>query len=78
LSKEICPIRSGLVAELTTESSELAKIVERLKVLNSDENRANGSRNEEIIELNSRRNKATLKCGQLLQKIGAHRAEHDC
>lgn len=78
MPKEICPIRSDLIAELTTASSELAKIVERLKVLTSHENRANGSRNKEILELNSRRNTVTVKCGQLLQKIGAHRAEHGC
>jgi hypothetical protein len=78
MPKEICPIRSGLVAQLTTASNEVSKIVERLKVLANHENRANDSRNEEILELNSRRNAMTFKCGQLLQKIGAHRAKHNC
>jgi hypothetical protein len=62
---------------LTTATGELANIVDRLKLLAADKNGA-ASSNKEFCELNSRRNTITVECGELLQKLGAHRAEHDC
>lgn len=58
-------------------TSELANIVDRLKVLAAHKNGVAAS-NKEFRELNSRRNIITVECGELLQKLGAHRAEHDC
>lgn len=75
--KQFCAIRSGIVAELTAATSELANTVDRLKVLAAEQNGVAAS-NKEIRELNSRRNTITVQCGELLQKLGAHRAEHDC
>jgi hypothetical protein len=77
LPKQFCPIRSSIVAELTTATGELANIVDRLKVLAAHKNGVADS-NKEFRELNSRRNTITVECGELLQKLGAHRAEHDC
>jgi len=78
LPKEFCPIRSSLVAELTTATKQIANIVDRLKVLASRGNRASFEDQKEILDLNNRRNASVVKCGKLLQKLGAHRTEHDC
>ena len=78
MPKQFCPIRSRLVAELTTATNQVANIVDRLKVLASRGNRASAEEREEIVDLSSRRNTSVVKCGKLLQKLGAHRTEHDC
>jgi hypothetical protein len=77
LPKQFCPIRSSIVAELTTATGELANIMARLKVLAAHKNGVAAS-NKEFRELNSRRNTITVECGELLKKLGAHRTEHDC
>jgi hypothetical protein len=77
LPKQFCPIRSSIVAELTTATGELANIVHRLRVLAAHKNGVAAS-NKQFRELSSRRNTITVECGQLLQKLGAHRIEHDC
>jgi len=69
LPKEFCSIRSRLVAELTAATNRVTKTVDQLKVAKD---------REEIIELGNRRNQGIVKCGRLLQKLGNHRAEHDC
>ena len=76
--KEFCPVRSRLVAELTTATKQVTNIVDRLKVLASRGNRASFEDQKEILDLSNRRNTSVVKCGQLLQKLGTHRAEHDC
>jgi hypothetical protein len=66
------------VAELTTATKQVAKIMDRLKVLGSRGNRASAEERKEIVDLSNRRNTSIVECGQLLQKLGAHRTEHDC
>ena len=78
MPKVFCPIRSSLVAELTAATEQVTNIVDRLKVLASRGNRASAKERKEIVDLSDRRNTSIVKCGRLLQKLGAHRAEHDC
>ena len=78
MPKQFCSIRSGLVVELTTATNHVAKVVDRLKVLASLGKSASAKDRKEIFELSNRRNKGIVKCGQLLQKLGAHRTKHDC
>jgi hypothetical protein len=66
------------VAELTTATNHVAKMVDRLKVLASHGNRASAEERKEIVDLSSSRNTSIVKCGQLLKKLGAHRTKHDC
>ena len=66
------------MAELTTATNQVANIVDRLKVLASRGNRASAEERKEIVDLSSRRNATIVECGRLLQKLGAHRAKHDC
>lgn len=77
LPKQFCPIRSSIVEELTTATGELANILDRLRVLAAHKNGVAAS-NKQFRELSSRRNTITVECGQLLQKLGKHRIEHDC
>jgi len=77
LPKQFCPIRSSIVAELTTATGELANIMDRLKVLAAHKNGVAAS-NKQFRELSRRRDTITVECGQLLQRLGAHRIEHDC
>jgi hypothetical protein len=53
-------------------------MVDRLKVLASHGNRASARDRKEILELSIGSNAVIVECGQLLQKLGAHRTEHDC
>jgi hypothetical protein len=78
LPKEFCSIRTSLVAELTTATKQVTNIVVRLKVLASRGNRASAEERKEIVDLSNCRNTSIVKCGRLLQKLGAHRTEHDC
>jgi hypothetical protein len=78
LPKQFCSIRSSLVAELATATKQVANIVDRLKVLASGGNHASAKDRKEIFELSARRNASIVECGQLLQKLGAHRTKHDC
>jgi hypothetical protein len=78
LPKQFCPIRSRLVAELTTATNQVANIVDRLKLLATRGNLTSVKERKEILDLSSRRNASIVECGQLLQKLGAHRTEHDC
>ena len=78
MPKQFCSIRSSLVAELTTATNHVAKMVDRLRVLASHGNRASARDRKEILELSIGRNAVIVECGQLLQKLGAHRTEHDC
>jgi hypothetical protein len=78
LPKEFCPIRSMLVAELTTATNDVAKIVDRLKVLATLGNTVSARDRKEILDLSNRRNTSIVKCGRLLQRLGAHRTKHDC
>jgi len=66
------------VAQLTTASNQVDKIVNRLKVLASLGDSASANDREEIVELSSRRNADIVECGRLLQNLGNHRAAHDC
>jgi len=66
------------VAELATATKQVANIVDRLKVLASRGNHASAKDRKEIFELSARRNASIAECGQLLQKLGAHRTKHDC
>jgi len=76
--KEFCPVRSSLVAELTAATKQVTNIVDRLKVLAAHGNRVSAEECKEILDLSNRRNTGMVKCGRLLQKLGAHRAKHDC
>ena len=78
MPKQFCSIRSGLLVELTTATNQVAKIVDRLKVLANLGKSANAKDRKEIFELGNRRNKGIIACGQLLQTLGNHRAAHDC
>ena len=66
------------MAELTAATEQVTNIVDRLKVLASRGNRASAKERKEIVDLGSRRNAGIVECGQLLQKLGAHRTKHDC
>jgi hypothetical protein len=67
-----------LVAELTTATNDVAKIVDRLKVLATLGNTVSARDRKEILDLSNRRNTSIVKCGRLLQRLGAHRTKHDC
>jgi hypothetical protein len=78
LPKQFCPIRSDLVAQLTSASIHVTETVDLLKVLSNLRNRNSAKNRKEIFELTTRRNAGIVECGQLLQKLGDHRNEHDC
>jgi hypothetical protein len=78
LPKQFCSIRSGLIAEFTAATNQVATILDRLKALANLGKSASAKDRKEIFELGNRRNKGIVTCGQLLQTLGNHRAEHDC
>jgi hypothetical protein len=78
LPKQFCPIRSDLVAQFATASIRVTETVDLLKVLSNLRNPNSAKNRKEIFDLTTRRNAGILECGQLLQKLGDHRNEHDC
>jgi hypothetical protein len=78
LPKQDCSIRSNIEVELAATTSRVDQIMDQLRVLEGLGNLATAKDREEVLALSFHRDAFFTENKRILQKLGVHRAKHDC